>query len=266
MKLSIIIPAYNEQDRIAPTILNMKDHLEGRDYDYEIIVMVNGSTDQTYETAVNVTAGWDKVKVRELLQPGKGNAVKRGVLDYASGDIILFMDADNATPISEIESFFQYFERGYAVVIGSRYLNSYLMKKRPPVYRMILSRLGNAAIRALAVPGIVDTQLGFKAFTRQAALDIFSAVTINAWAFDIELLAIARQYGYQIKEVPVIWNEPGGSHVSLKAYVESLRDLFKIQWRIMTGAYQPEENYNKEKQRALSAYRRKIITLYGRPR
>ncbi|MDR3643276.1 MAG: glycosyltransferase family 2 protein [Candidatus Doudnabacteria bacterium] len=239
MKLSIVVPAYNEESRIVPTLLDMRDYLEEQTYDYEIIVVVNGSTDQTFMAAKSLAdLGMNKILVKELPVAGKGNAVKRGILDYSFGDIILFMDADNATKVSEIGKFFRYFQRGYDVVIGSRYLNSSLIKRSQPFYRVALSRLSNALIRLMAVPGVRDTQLGFKAFTQQAALDIFPLATVNNWAFDIEILAIARERGYNIKEVPVIWAEPGGSHVRLKAYWQSLRELFGIKRRMMSGKYQ----------------------------
>lgn len=238
MKLSVIIPAYNEEKRITDTLQNVDGYLKTQNYDYEIIVVVNGSHDNTFDVVKNLEASTiQKATAINLVEGGKGNAVKRGILDKASGDIIMFMDADNATPISEIEKFLPFFNNGYDVVIGSRYTNPDLVKVHQPFYRILLSRMANLLIQMLTVPGIKDTQLGFKAFTDKAAKDIFNYVTISRWGFDMEVLTVALKHGFKIKEVGVSWTEHGGGHVPLKAYVESLLDLFKIKWRSISGKY-----------------------------
>lgn len=238
MKLSVVIPAYNEEERIAATLEDIGSYLSRQSYDYEVIVVVNGSHDRTYDVVREIERqNLHHASAMNLVRGGKGNAVKRGILDAASGDIIMFMDADNATPISEIEKFLPFFKEGYAVVIGSRYVDPGTVKVRQPLYRVILSRLSNVIIQALAVPGVKDTQLGFKAFTRTCAKDIFRFVTISRWGFDMEVLTIAEKRGYKIKEVAVSWTEHGGGHVPLKAYLESLRDLLKIKTKAMHGDY-----------------------------
>lgn len=238
MKLSVIIPAYNEESRITQTLQSIDGYLEKQNYDYEIIVVVNGSKDHTYDVVKQLeTTSVQKAVAMNLAEGGKGNAVKRGILEKATGDIIMFMDADNATPISEIEKFLPFFEQGYDVVIGSRYTNPDLVKVHQPFYRVLLSRMANLLIQLLTVPGIKDTQLGFKAFSKTAAKDIFSLVTIMRWGFDMEVLTIALKRGYKIKEVGVSWTEFGGGHVPLKAYIESLLDLFKIKIRSLSGKY-----------------------------
>ena len=238
MKLSVVIPAYNEEKRISATLYDINSYLEKQDYDYEIIVVVNGSTDHTYDVVKKLEAKEiHKATAMNLKKGGKGNAVTRGILDAATGDYILFMDADNATPISEVRKFFKYFEQGYDVCIGSRYLDPETVKVRQPLYRVILSRASNLVIQLLAVPGIKDTQLGFKAFSNKAAKDIFRFVTISRWGFDFEVLTIALQRGYKIKEVALSWTEHGGGHVPLKAYIESLIDLFKIKLKSLKGDY-----------------------------
>jgi dolichyl-phosphate beta-glucosyltransferase len=238
MKLSVIIPAYNEEKRITDTLQNVDGYLKTQNYDYEIIVVVNGSHDNTFDVVKNLEASTiQKATAINLVEGGKGNAVKRGILDKANGDIIMFMDADNATPISEIEKFLPFFDQGYDVVIGSRYTNPDLVKVHQPFYRILLSRMANLLIQMLTVPGIKDTQLGFKAFTNKAAKDIFNYVTISRWGFDMEVLTVALKHGFKIKEVGVSWTEHGGGHVPLKAYVESLLDLFKIKWRSISGKY-----------------------------
>lgn len=237
-KLSVVIPAYNEEKRIAETLKNLDGYLEKQSYDYQIVVVVNNSKDKTYEIVKDLEATTiSKATALNLKEGGKGNAVKRGILEAADGDIIMFMDADNATPISEIEKFLPYFEKGFDVVIGSRYTNPDLVKVHQPFYRILLSRMSNMLIQFLAVPGIKDTQLGFKAFTAQAAKEIFPLVTVLRWGFDMEVLTIALARGHKIKEVGVSWTEHGGGHVPLTAYLESLIDLFKINLRSISGKY-----------------------------
>ncbi len=237
-KLSVIIPAYNEEKRIAETLTNIDQYLEKQAYDYQIVVVVNNSHDKTYDVVKELEGTTiQKATAMNLVEGGKGNAVKRGILEAADGDVVMFMDADNATPISEIEKFLPYFDQGYDVVIGSRYTNPELVKVHQPMYRIVLSRLSNLLIQFLAVPGIKDTQLGFKAFTKEAAQKIFPMVTVLRWGFDMEVLTIALARGYKVKEVGVSWTEHGGGHVPLKAYIESLIDLLKIKFRSITGKY-----------------------------
>ncbi len=238
MKLSIVIPAYNEEKRITETLLDVDTYLNKQEYDYEIIVVVNGTSDRTFDVVKELeVTKVKKASAINLAVGGKGNAVKRGILDKADGDIIMFMDADNATPISEVEKFLPAFKAGYDVVIGSRYLNPETVKVHQPLYRVVLSRAANLLIQVVAIPGIKDTQLGFKAFTKDAAKNIFPLVTISRWGFDMEVLTIALKQGYKIKEVALSWTEHGGGHVPLRAYVESLIDLFKIKWKSLRGDY-----------------------------
>ncbi|MBU6447526.1 glycosyltransferase [Patescibacteria group bacterium] len=250
MKLSVIIPAHNEEKRIQATLLDVHEYLKKQPYDYEVIVVVNNSNDKTYDIASSMeSASMSKVVAINLREGGKGNAVKRGIIEKAGGDIIMFMDADNATPVNEIEKFFPYFDQGYEVIIGSRYTDPSLVKNKQPIYRIVLSRLSNILIQFLAVPGIKDTQLGFKAFQKKAAFDIFPLVSIHRWGFDIEVMTIALAHGFKIKEVGVSWTENGGGHVPLKAYAESLADLLKIKINSISGKYytpKPRDNYLTE--------------------
>lgn len=246
MKLSVIIPAYNEESRITATLIDVSGYLQaqvktaGPITDYEIVVVVNGSTDNTDSVVRNLAAtSVANTSVITLIEGGKGNAVKHGVLEKGNGDIVMFMDADNATPVSEVEKLLTFFKQGFDVVIGSRYTNPGLVKVRQPFYRIVLSRMSNQLIQFLAVPGVKDTQLGFKAFTRQAAKDIFQHISINRWGFDMEVLTIALAHGYRIKEVGVFWTEYGGGHVPLKAYIESLFDLIRIKVNRLRGKYSP---------------------------
>jgi dolichyl-phosphate beta-glucosyltransferase len=236
-KLSVVIPAYNEEKRIQKTLEDVDLYLEKQGYDYEIIVVDNNSNDKTSEVVKNLAR--DSVQnARVVLETtkGKGAAVKKGMLE-AIGEFAVFMDADNATPIAEIEKFWPHLESGIEVVIGSRYQDPSTVKIKQPFYRVLLSRMSNILIQIVLIPHIKDTQCGFKAFRSTAAKEIFKHVTIFGWAFDMELLAIALKLSYRIKEVPVSWEEHGGSHVPMSAYIQSLVDLFKIKWRALTGLY-----------------------------
>ena len=236
-KLSVIIPAYNEANRIEKTLLDVDSYLEKQPYDYEIIVVDNNSNDHTADVVSKLEATTIRnARVVTERTKGKGAAVRRGMME-AQGEYSVFMDADNATPISEIQKFWQYLESGIEVVIGSRYQDPNTVKIRQPLYRVIMSRLANTLIQIVLIPHIKDTQCGFKAFKSTAAKEIFRNVTIFGWAFDMELLAIALKLSYRIKEVPVSWEEHGGSHVPAAAYIQSLLDLFRIKWHTLTGQY-----------------------------
>src|SRR3989338_7038682 len=178
-KLSVVIPAYNEEKRISATLVDVNSYLSKQNYPYEIIVVDNGSNDNTCD----IVKGYQKQGFEHIVRlcltksvGAKGSAVKLGI-EQATGDYIVFMDADNATPISEMAKFWPFLEGGkYQVVIGSRYVNESNVTRKQPFYRVLLSRLSNLLIQAVAIPGIHDTQLGFKAFAGPAAKDIFSKV------------------------------------------------------------------------------------------
>lgn len=244
-KLSVVIPAYNEEKRIRETLEETDKYLRRQNYPYEIIVVDNGSNDRTCD----VVKHYQESTVQNLVSlclsksiGAKGSAVKLGIMDYAHGDVIMFMDADNATPISEIEKFLPYLESGeYQIVIGSRELDPSLVHVKQTFKRRVLGKMSHLLIRAVLLPGIYDTQLGFKAFRREAAKEIFSGLTVTGWGFDMEVLTIARRLGHKIKEVPVIWVERGGSHVPFSAFLESLLDLIKIRINLTLGKYRKSD-------------------------
>jgi ATP-dependent Clp protease ATP-binding subunit ClpA len=172
MKLSVVVPAYNEELRIAKTLTDIDSFLKTQAFDYEIVVVVNGTSDHTYDVVKQLESSTvQKAKAVNYKEGGKGRSVKRGILENASGDIIMFMDADNATPISEISKFIPFFDQGYDVVIGSRELDPDLTKVKQSLKRQVLGKLSHLLIRFVLLPGIYDTQLGFKAFKREAAMD-----------------------------------------------------------------------------------------------
>jgi dolichyl-phosphate beta-glucosyltransferase len=235
-KLSVIIPAHNEVTRIEKTVLDVDSYLKKQNYTYEIIVVDSWSSDHTGE-AVKHLAMTTVQNARMIRQEekGKGAAVKMGILE-SRGQYVMYMDADNATPITEIEKFWPYLEQGYEVVIGDRYLDQE-HKAHQPWFRTVLSRMSNMLIQVVLIPHIHDTQAGFKCMNGDAARNIFKYITISGWAFDMELLAIALNFSYRIKAVPIIRDQTGGSSVPPTAFLESLRDLFVIKWNLIRGKY-----------------------------
>ena len=242
--LSIIIPAYNESERLPLTLVDMDKLLSGVKYSYEIIVVNDGSTDNTAEIVKKAIKNLKLIDNR--VNQGKGGVVKQGML-LAKGDCRLFTDADNSTTIDHFEKMIPYLtpddksvSGGYDVVIGSRAVKGSKLEPSQPFYRQLLGKLSNIIIQIVNVPGVWDTQCGFKAFSEKSAEKIFSVSKINGWGFDIEALALARHFGYKIREMPVHWVNDAKSHVKLSAYLKTFVENAKIRWWIITGAY--EEN------------------------
>lgn len=213
--LSIVIPAYNEEKRLHDTLIQIADYLSRQSYAYEVIVSDDGSTDSTLSLAESFASDhpWLKV-IHHPDNHGKGAAVQRGMLE-AAGEYVLMCDADLATPIEELDGFRKYMEAGADVVIASRPLRESQLVRRQPIYREMAGRAFNLAVQIMAVPGIHDTQCGFKFFTREAAQQLFSMSVRQGWDFDIEILFLARRFGYRIAEVPVHWYHRDGSKVHM---------------------------------------------------
>ncbi|MEK7554560.1 MAG: dolichyl-phosphate beta-glucosyltransferase [Patescibacteria group bacterium] len=231
-QLSVVIPAWNEELRIGDTVRKISDYLVGKEFLFEIIVADDGSTDQTREIAER--AG-KSVRVLILPHRGKGNAVREGML-AASGDLILVTDADLSTPIEEIERFLQI---DASVVIASRALPTSIIPVHQPRYREIGGKLLNIAVRLVVLPGIKDTQCGFKLFQAKAAKEIFRRQTIPGFGFDIEILFIARRFGYQVIELPVRWTNDDRTKVHpFQSGITILVDLFRIRLNSLRGKYQ----------------------------
>ncbi len=238
MYLSVIIPAYNEEKNIEKTIRSVFSYLKEKNIEHEIIVVTDAPTDKT----VNIIYSFkNDIPTLELINVeknrGKGFAVKTGMFK-AKGDFRLFTDADNSTTIDHIEKMAPYLEEGYDVVIASIAVKGHnVAAGSEPIWRRTFGKLGNLFIQIMVVPGIHDTQRGFKIFTAKAAENIFPKLTIERWGFDIEVLALARRFGYKIKEVPVDWKNAPESHVGLKAYFQVLMETVKIRWNLMTKKY-----------------------------
>lgn len=237
MYLSVIIPTYKEEKRVSKTILAIDKYLSKQKYQYEIVTVDDGSTDNTVEIVKKFQKMVKNLRVLENKENhGKGFVVKRGMLE-AQGDYRLFMDADNSTTVDQVENFLPWFQEGYDIVIGSRAIKGAKIDVHQPFYKELLGKMGNKVIQIVAVPGIKDTQAGFKCFSAKAAEDIFSKVTIERWGFDIEVLALAKKLSYKIKEVPIEWINDAQSHVKMSSYIEVLMETFKIRWNLMTGKY-----------------------------
>jgi len=229
MELSVVIPAYNEAKRIGRTLEAVGDWLAKQPYDSEIVVVNNRSTDATADVVRGYQQRFRFIRLTDEPRPGKGYAVANGML-FATGRVRLFMDADNSTSIDHYEIMRPYLDQGYDVVIGSLAVRGakILQGGGEPLWRVILGKLGNLWIQFWAVPGVWDTQRGFKVFSERAARDIFPKLSIFGWGFDVEVLAVARAHGYRIKEVPVTWNNDPDSRVNAWAYPKVLMDTVKV--------------------------------------
>lgn len=235
--LSVIIPAYNEAERIPQALLAMDKQLDGVPYSYEIFVVSDGSTDNTVEIVKNMTKLVRNLKLIDLRENvGKGGAVRQGML-LSSGQIRLFTDADNSTSIDQFQKMMPFFKEGYEVVIGSRAVKDAELDPPEPFYRQVAGKGLNLIVQLFLLPGLWDTQCGFKAFTEDAAKKIFTDSRIGGWGFDVEVLALARKMGYRIKEMPVRWVDDFRSHVKFSAGLQFLRDVAIIRWRLWRGEY-----------------------------
>lgn len=226
-RLAVVIPSYNEDQRLLPTLTRVAAFLERQPYSSTVIVVSDGSTDGTNAVAAEFCESHPSFKLLAY-EPnrGKGYAVRKGMLQ-AEADLQLFSDADLAAPIEELQKLEAAIADGADIAIGSRPLRESNLVVRQPLYREMLGRGFNKLVQLLGVPGIQDTQCGFKLFTRDAAHDVFSRCSYDGFSFDIEALFIARLRGYKIAEVPIVWAHQPGSKVSL------VRDGARMVWDLV---------------------------------
>ncbi|MFH1401686.1 MAG: dolichyl-phosphate beta-glucosyltransferase [Parcubacteria group bacterium] len=238
MRLSIIIPAYNEEKRIEKTLEEINDYLSRQTYDYEILVVDNGSKDGTREIVRGQEAKIKGLRLVENNGGGKGRAVSVGMMS-ARGDFRVFADADNSTSIDQIEKMWPEFQKGYDVVIGSRDIKGAVLDPPQPWLRQILLGEGFKFYRKIIIGlwGIEDTQCGFKGFTKKSAEEIFPKSKIDHFAFDSEILLLAKRAGYKIKEIPVVWKNDLDSKVKPGSIIKMASDLLKIKWNLITKKY-----------------------------
>lgn len=231
VKLSIVIPAYNEKARLPRTVLETLRYCATQKLDFELIIADDGSSDETL--ALSRLFEKNDARIRALACPhmGKGSAVRLGMLN-ARGQFVLFMDADGATPLHEIATLAAALEAGNDVAVGSRVTpQSAKVKVRTSLHRRFIGRVFAFFVNRFAINGIADTQCGFKMFRRQAALQIFSLQKLSGFAFDVEILFIARRLSLGIAEIPVNWAAQPGSKVNLVTdSMKMLWDISLIRW------------------------------------
>jgi dolichyl-phosphate beta-glucosyltransferase len=225
-ELSIIIPAFNEEKRITKSLEKAISYLENHNHDFEVIVVDDGSSDNTIKVLTNYHP---KVTVLPLdKNQGKGAAVRNGMLT-AIGEIRLFSDADFSTPIHEITKLLDKIHSGADVCIGSRAIDRTMVKEHQPFYREFMGKTYNKFVQLLVFKGITDTQCGFKAFTKKASELIFPNAKINGFSFDVELLFLAHKFGLKVEQVPVEWYNDKRSTVNpIKDSTMMIIELFKI--------------------------------------
>jgi dolichyl-phosphate beta-glucosyltransferase len=236
--LSIVIPAYNEEKRIGRTLEKIIGYLKTKDYECEIVVVDDGSTDSTREIVKKFEGMDSRLRVIEnKIGKGKGYSVRRGMLE-TRGKFALFSDADLSTPIEEIEKLIYWLEKDYDIAIGSRDLPDSQVEIHQSFLREGMGKIFNKIMNLIVFTGFKDTQCGFKCFKRHVVNKVFSKQRINGFAFDVENILIAMQHGFRIKEVPVRWLNAPYSKVSvMRDPVIMLYDLFKIRFNNFTKKY-----------------------------
>lgn len=235
--LSIVIPAYKEAHRIHKILDAIFEFEKLKDYNIETIVVVDGSPDDTAEIAKRYEDKLNNLKIVNRKQnKGKGYTVREGML-MARGKYILFSDADNSTPIEQVDKLLKY-RNDYDVIIGSRYTRGGKLVIPQSITRKIGGRTLNFIIRTTAVSGIADTQCGFKLFSHRAAQEIFAKQTFERFSFDIEILAIARSLGYKIREVGITWYDDPHSTVNpIKDGMRMIKDAWQVRKNINSKKY-----------------------------
>ncbi len=236
---SLIIPAYNEEQRLGPTLAHLDSYLARTGLSYEILVIDDGSTDGTARLVREVGRSRPAVRcVESKPNRGKGSVVRLGMLT-ARGDIRVMYDADGAVPPEEIPKIVNPIRVGAVdVAIGSRYQHGAAVAIKQPFYRVWWSRLANFVVQRTLVPGVLDTQCGFKAFSAEAARFLFRRTRIDGWAFDLEVLALAVRFEYAIREVPVRWADDPRSKISpIKDAIKVVREMLVIRRNLRGGVY-----------------------------
>lgn len=235
--LSVIIPAYNEEQRLPHTLKAVVAYLKKQPYRWEVVVVNDGSKDKTAEVAKALGITEPRVRLLQYgTNRGKGYAVRYG-MERASGQYRLFMDADNSTTVDQVEGFWPYLDQGYDAVIGSRDMPGAVIAVHQAWWKELLGDLGNLWIQLWAVPGLRDTQAGFKIFSAKAAAAIFPKLTIDRWGFDVEALAVARRLGFKISERPIRWVNDPNSKVSSRAYLDVLIEVVQVRLNLWQGTY-----------------------------
>lgn len=237
--LSIVIPAFNEAQRIGQTLSDILSYVERFDLPVEILVIDDGSTDDTAEMTMEAAGGDNRVSVIPCrINKGKGAAVRTGVME-SSGARVLISDADLSTPITELPLLQERLDAGADIAIGSRGMAGAQLVRRQPALRELAGRAGNLVIRTLcpSLWGITDTQCGFKLFDGPVARKLFAKQLVQRFGFDVEILYLARRNGYTVEEVPVTWAHNTGSKVGAGDYVYTMLEVLKVRVNDLAGRY-----------------------------
>ncbi len=244
--LSVVIPSYNEQKNIKRNVLDeVLNYLKKQKYDWEVLLSDDGSADGTTEELHKFAKKDKRITVVENIHAGKGPTVQSGMLK-ANGEWIIFTDFDQSTPLSEIEKLFV-FQDTHQVIIGSREISG-AKRDKEPIHRHIMGKGFNVLVQTLAIPGIYDTQCGFKLFRRDACQEIFSKLVVYGrskerhdaftGAFDVEALFLAKKNGYKIQEVPIVWHHNETDRVNpIKDSLRMLTDIIKVRIADLSGKY-----------------------------
>lgn len=231
IELSVVIPAYNEEARLGGTLEQVLAYLNAQPYEWEVLVMDDGSRDRTAALAEQIAARMPAGRVRVLRNPrnlGKGGTIRRGMLE-ARGAQRLFTDADNSTPIEEVAKLRAALAEGFDVAIGSRALKTSHVEVHQPWYRETMGRTFNLFVQAMVLPGFKDTQCGFKLFRAEVAQAVFPRQRLQGFSFDVEVLYLAKRAGFRIKEVGVRWiNSPASRVHPIRDATKMFIDLLRI--------------------------------------
>ncbi|MFZ0758576.1 MAG: dolichyl-phosphate beta-glucosyltransferase [Candidatus Sulfotelmatobacter sp.] len=235
---SIVIPAYNEGERLGATLQKVLAYVRGQGWNAEVIVVNDGSRDNTAEIVRTFAAGNPALSLVENPgNRGKGYSVRNGMLK-ARGQVVVFSDADLSSPIEEMPKLLQALAAGADIAIGSRWLRAELQTRRQSLHRQLFGRIFNFLLRIILGLKFKDTQCGFKAFTRRAAQTILPLQRIERWGFDPEILFLARKFGFRVEEVPVCWGHSGDTRIHpLLDGARMFQEMLRIRWYDLTGKY-----------------------------
>jgi glycosyltransferase involved in cell wall biosynthesis len=237
--LSIIVPAHNEENRLPQSLEVILEFIHAQPYESEIIIVENGSSDHTAQISQDFAARHPEIQALQEPVAGKGLAVRRGML-AAKGDFRFICDADLSMPIDEVNLFLPPQAPPFDVAIASREIPG-AVRYDEPYYRHLIGRAFNLLVRVVTLPGLQDTQCGFKCFRAEAAEELFPLQTIAGWTFDVEILFIARKRGMQVIEIPINWYFNSGSRVRiLRDSATMFADLFRIRLNNLKGVYAKE--------------------------
>lgn len=241
-RVSVVIPAYNEATVIRSTLTAVADYFRSAGIAYEILVVDDGSTDQTVEIVRKVMVVVPDVRLLQSAHRGKGAAVRQG-MRQAQGEFMVFMDADHSTQINEWSKFVPWLQDGYEVVIGSRKMLGADVKVHQPPLREAMGKVFTWLTNTLLNTQVTDITCGFKGFQAHAAARIFRLQRLEGWGFDAEILFIAHRLGYRLKEVPVVWTNDAATKVQLlQDAIRSFRELVTIRLGAWRGWYGPRSH------------------------